>query len=30
MISTKQFKNGAHIEVDGKVFKILDFQHVKP
>lgn len=29
-ISTNQFKNGAHIEVDGKVFKILDFQHVKP
>ncbi len=30
VISTNQFKNGAHIEVDGKVFKILDFQHVKP
>ena len=30
MISTNQFKNGAHIEVDGKVFRIMDFQHVKP
>ena len=30
MISTNQFKNGTHIEVDGTTFKILDFQHVKP
>jgi elongation factor P len=30
MISTSQFKNGAHIEVDGTVFKIVEFQHVKP
>jgi elongation factor P len=30
MISTNQFKNGTHIEVDGTVFKIVDFQHVKP
>jgi elongation factor P len=30
MISTNQFKNGTHIEVDGQVFRILDFQHVKP
>jgi elongation factor P len=29
-ISTNQFKNGNHIEVDGVVFKILEFQHVKP
>jgi elongation factor P len=29
-ISTNQFKNGNHIDVDGTVFKILDFQHVKP
>jgi elongation factor P len=29
-ISTNQFKNGNHIEVDGTVFKILEFQHVKP
>src|ERR687891_2261387 len=30
MISTNQFKNGTHIEVDGKVFKVVDSQHVKP
>ncbi|MFN2617826.1 MAG: elongation factor P [Thermoleophilaceae bacterium] len=30
MISTNQFKNGAHIDVDGTIFKILEFQHVKP
>jgi elongation factor P len=30
VISTNQFKNGNHIEVDGTVFKILEFQHVKP
>jgi len=30
IISTNQFKNGNHIEVDGKIFKIVDFQHVKP
>jgi elongation factor P len=30
MISTNQFKNGTHIEIDGTVFKILEFQHVKP
>ena len=30
MISTNQFKNGNHIEVEGTVFKILEFQHVKP
>jgi elongation factor P len=30
LISTNQFKNGNHIDVDGTVFKILDFQHVKP
>jgi elongation factor P len=29
-LSTNQFKNGNHIEVDGTVFKIVDFQHVKP
>ena len=29
-ISTNQFRNGSHIEVDGTVFKILEFQHVKP
>ena len=30
MISTNQFKNGSHIEIDGAVYRILDFQHVKP
>jgi elongation factor P len=30
MVSTNQFRNGSHIEVDGTVFKIVDFQHVKP
>jgi elongation factor P len=29
-ISTNQFRNGNHIDVDGVVFKILEFQHVKP
>ena len=30
MISTNQFKNGSHIELDGHVFRIVEFQHVKP
>jgi elongation factor P len=30
VISTNQFKNGTHVEVDGRVFKIVEFQHVKP
>ena len=29
-ITTNQFKNGNHIEVDGTVYKVLEFQHVKP
>ena len=29
-ISTNQFKNGNHIDVDGTVYKIVEFQHVKP
>ena len=29
-ISTNQLKSGNHIEVDGTIFKVLDFQHVKP
>jgi elongation factor P len=28
--STNQFKNGTHIDVDGTVFRIVEFQHVKP
>jgi elongation factor P len=30
VVSTNQFKNGMHVEVDGRVFRIVDFQHVKP
>jgi elongation factor P len=30
MISTNQFRNGSHIEIEGTIFKILEFQHVKP
>ena len=30
MISTNQFKSGNHIEVDGTIFKVLEFQHVNP
>ena len=29
-ISTAQFKNGMHVELDGQVWKIVEFQHVKP
>jgi elongation factor P len=29
-ISTNQFKNGMHIELDGSAWRILEFQHVKP
>ena len=30
MISTNLFKNGTHIEVDGTIYRIMEFQHVKP
>jgi elongation factor P len=30
MISTNQFRNGNHIDVEGTIFKIIEFQHVKP
>jgi elongation factor P len=30
VISTNQFKNGTHIEVGGAIYRILEFQHVKP
>jgi elongation factor P len=30
MITTNQFKNGNHIDVEGTIFKIVEFQHVKP
>jgi elongation factor P len=29
-ISTNQLKNGNHIEVDGTIYKVIEFQHVKP
>ena len=30
VVSTNQFKNGMHIELEGSVWRILEFQHVKP
>ncbi|MBE0428363.1 MAG: elongation factor P [Thermoleophilia bacterium] len=30
MVSTNDFRNGMAIEVDGQVFTIVEFQHVKP
>ena len=30
MISTNQFKNGSHIDVEGTIYRIVEFQHVKP
>jgi elongation factor P len=29
-VSTNQFKNGMHVEVDGAVWRIVEFQHIKP
>jgi elongation factor P len=29
-VNTNQFRNGMHIEVEGSVWRIVDFQHVKP
>ena len=29
-VNTNQFKNGMHIELDGDVWRIVEFQHVKP
>ncbi|HEY3068943.1 MAG TPA: elongation factor P [Gaiellaceae bacterium] len=29
-VSTNQFRNGMHVELDGQVWRILEFQHVKP
>ena len=29
-VSTNQFKNGMHVELDGGVWRIVEFQHVKP
>jgi len=30
VVSTNQFRNGMHIEQDGSVWRIVEFQHVKP
>ena len=30
MVGTNQFKNGMHVDVEGTVFRIVEFQHVKP
>jgi len=30
VISTNEFRNGSHIEIDGTIFRIIEFQHVKP
>src|SRR3954463_4218389 len=29
-VNTNQFENGMHIELDGGVWRIVEFQHVKP
>jgi elongation factor P len=30
MISTNQFKNGMHFELDDAIYRVIEFQHVKP
>ena len=30
VVSTNEFKNGMHVEIEGSVWRIVDFQHVKP
>ena len=30
VVSTNQFRNGMHVEIDGDVWRIVEFQHVKP
>ncbi|MDD3271545.1 MAG: elongation factor P, partial [Syntrophomonadaceae bacterium] len=30
MISVNDFKTGVTIEMDGQVWQVVDFQHVKP
>src|SRR5919204_5314841 len=30
VVSTNQFRNGMHIELDGGIWRIVEFQHVKP
>jgi elongation factor P len=29
-VNTNQFRNGMHVELDGVVWRIVEFQHVKP
>ena len=29
-VSTNQFRNGMHVQQDGQVWRIVEFQHVKP
>jgi elongation factor P len=29
-VTTNQFKNGMHVELEGEVWRIVEFQHVKP
>src|SRR3970040_2106537 len=29
-VSTNQFRNGMHVQLDGSVWRIVEFQHVKP
>jgi len=30
LVSTNQFKNGMHVQIDGQAWRIVEFQHVKP
>jgi elongation factor P len=30
VVSTNQFRNGMNVELDGQVWRIVEFQHVKP
>jgi elongation factor P len=30
VVSTNQFRNGMHIQLEGSVWRIIEFQHVKP
>jgi elongation factor P len=30
VVSTNQFKNGMHVQIDGQAWRIVEFQHVKP
>src|SRR4051795_4557521 len=30
VVSTNNFRNGMHIELDGQTWRIVEFQHVKP